>query len=425
MNIKDIINKKRLKQTLTKEEIEYVINGFVNEDIKDYQMSALLMAITINGMTFEETLNLTDSMLRSGDILDLSNIDGIVVDKHSTGGIGDKVTLVLSPLLASLGIKVAKMSGRGLGYTGGTIDKIESIPGFNVNLKEEEFINQVNSINIALTSPTANLDLADKKIYALRDVTATVESIPLIASSIMSKKLASNAAIIVIDVKVGCGALMKNKTDAIKLAHYLIKIGKHYNKKVFCLLTNMNQPLGKAIGNKLEVIESIDALNGKGCNDLMEVVYAIASIIVSEAKKINVDEAFKLCVSNIKNGKAYEKFVEFVKTQKGSIDNLKCNCQKVAVISDKSGYINNIDAEKIGKLSLALGAGRMTKENKINYDVGIVLNKKIGDYITKGDILGKIYYDSKKVSIDDFKSCFSFTEEVPDRIETIYGLIKM
>ena len=425
MNIKDIINKKRLKQTLTKEEIEYVINGFVNEDIKDYQMSALLMAITINGMTFEETLNLTDSMLRSGDILDLSNVDGIVVDKHSTGGIGDKVTLVLSPLLASLGIKVAKMSGRGLGYTGGTIDKLESIPGFNVNLKEEEFINQVNSINIALTSPTANLDLADKKIYALRDVTATVESIPLIASSIMSKKLASNAAIIVIDVKVGCGALMKNKTDAIKLARYLIKIGKHYNKKVFCLLTNMNQPLGKAIGNKLEVIESIDALNGKGCNDLMEVVYAIASIIVSEAQKISVDEAFKLCVSNIKNGKAYEKFVEFVKTQKGSIDNLKCNCQKVAVISDKSGYISNIDAEKIGKLSLALGAGRMTKENKIDYDVGIVLNKKIGDYITKGDILGKIYYDSKKVSIDDFKSCFSFTEEVPDRIETIYGLIKM
>lgn len=425
MNIKDIINKKRLKRTLTKEEIEYVINGFVKDDIKDYQMSSLLMAITINGMTFEETLNLTDSMLKSGDILDLSNVNGIVVDKHSTGGIGDKVTLILAPLLASLDIKIAKMSGRGLGYTGGTIDKLESIPGFNVNLKEEDFINQVNSINIALTSPTANLDLADKKIYALRDVTATVESIPLIASSIMSKKIASGASIIVIDVKVGNGALMKRKNDAIKLAHYLIRIGKHYNKKIFCIVTDMNQPLGKAIGNKLEVIESIDALKGHGCKDLMEVVYAIASIIVSEVKKISIEDAFSLCHENIINGKAYHKFAEFVKKQNGSIDNLNCNAQKLQIISDYNGYISKIAAEEIGRLSLLLGAGRETKEDKLNYDVGIVLNKKVGDYVKKGDVLGTIYYNDKKVSVEEFKSCFSFAEQPIDKIETVYGLVKM
>lgn len=425
MNIKDIINKKRLKKILTKEEIEYVINGFVKDDIKDYQMSSLLMAITINGMTFEETLNLTDSMLKSGDVLDLSNVKGIVVDKHSTGGIGDKVTLILAPLLASLDIKIAKMSGRGLGYTGGTIDKLESIPGFNVNLKEEDFINQVNSINIALISPTANLDLADKKIYALRDVTATVESIPLIASSIMSKKLASGASVIVIDVKVGNGALMKTKNDAIKLAHYLIKIGKHYNKKIFCIITDMNQPLGKTVGNKLEVIESIAALKGHGCKDLMEVVYAIASIIVSEVKKIGIEDAFSLCHKNIINGKAYHKFVEFVKKQNGSINNLNCNAQKLSIISDCNGYISNIASEEIGRLSLLLGAGRESKEDKINYDVGIVLNKKVGDYVKKGDILGTIYYNDKKVSIDEFKSCFSFASQPLDKIETVYGLIKM
>lgn len=425
MNIKDIINKKRLKKILTKEEIEYVINGYVKDEIKDYQMSSLLMAITINGMTFEETLNLTDSMLKSGDVLDLSNVKGIVVDKHSTGGIGDKVTLILAPLLASLDIKIAKMSGRGLGYTGGTIDKLESIPGFNVNLKEEDFINQVNSINIALTSPTANLDLADKKIYALRDVTATVESIPLIASSIMSKKLASGASIIVIDVKVGNGALMKTKNDAIKLAHYLIKIGNHYNKKIFCIITDMNQPLGKAVGNKLEVIESIDALKGHGCKDLMEVVYSIASIIVSEVKKIGIEDAFSLCHKNIINGKAYHKFVEFVKKQNGSIDNLNCNAQTLTIISDGNGYISNIASEEIGRLSLLLGAGRESKEDKINYDVGIVLNKKVGDYVKKGDILGTIYYNDKKVSIDEFKSCFSFASQPLDKIETVYGLIKM
>lgn len=312
MNIKEIINKKRLNKELTKEEISYAVNGFVDGSVADYQMSALLMAITINGMTFLETLNLTDCMLKSGEILDLSKIDGVVVDKHSTGGIGDKVTIILAPLLASLGIKVAKMSGRGLGYTGGTIDKLEGIDGFNVSLDEDKFINQVNNINIAITQATANLDIADKKIYALRDVTATVDSIALIASSIMSKKLASNADLIVIDVKVGKGALMKTKKDAIKLAHYLIDIGKHYNKKVICLLTNMNQPLGYCVGNKLEIKESIEALKGKGAQDLMEVVYSIASIIISNVKNISIKQAYKLALTNIENNKAYTTFKKFV-----------------------------------------------------------------------------------------------------------------
>ena len=257
MNIKEIITKKRNGNKLSCDEINYVVKGYVDDDIKDYQMSALLMAICFNGMDFEETLNMTDSMLKTGITLDLSSINGTVVDKHSTGGIGDKVTLILAPLLASLDIKVAKMSGRGLGYTGGTIDKLESIPNFNVSLADNEFIKQVNDIGVAITSASKDIDIADKKIYALRDATSTVESIPLIASSIMSKKLASNADIIVIDVKVGRGALIKNKEDAIKLSHYLIDIGAHYNKKVFCLLTNMNEPLGHNVGNKLEVIEAI------------------------------------------------------------------------------------------------------------------------------------------------------------------------
>ena len=410
MNIKEIINKKRLGCELNNDEISYVVDGYVKGVIPDYQMSALLMAICTRGMTFFETLNLTDSMLHSGDILDLSSIEGKVVDKHSTGGIGDKVTLILAPLLASLDIKVAKMSGRGLGYTGGTIDKLESIPNFNVNLTDTEFIDEVNSIGMAITSPTTKIDIADKKIYSLRDVTSTVESIPLIASSIMSKKLASNADIIVIDVKVGTGALIKNKKDAIKLSHYLIDIGSHYNKKVFCILTNMNQPLGYNIGNKLEVIEAMDALQGRGCKDLMEVVYSIASIIISEVRNISLDEAFN-------------KFKEFVTSQNGDINNIKTNSKVVTVFSDTSGYITEIDAEKIGKLTLELGAGRISKEDIIDYDVGISLNKKVGDYVKEGDILARIYYNDKEIDINSFRECFKYSLN-KTKIDTIYGMIK-
>ena len=423
MNIKEIINKKRLGCELNKNEISYVVNGYVKGEIPDYQMSALLMAICTRDMTFFETLNLTDVMLKSGDILDLSSIDGIVVDKHSTGGVGDKVTLILAPLLASLGVKVAKMSGRGLGYTGGTIDKLESISNFNVNLKDEEFINEVNDIGMAITSPTSELDIADKKIYSLRDATSTVESIPLIASSIMSKKLASNADIIVIDVKVGDGALLKTKKDAIKLAHYLVDIGSHYNKKVFCVLTNMSEPLGYNVGNKLEVIEAIDALKGNGCKDLMEVVYTIASIIISNVNNISLNDACNMAITNINNKKAYNKFIEFIEYQNGDINNIKTNCKVETIFSNKSGYINSIDAEKIGRFALELGAGRIRKEDKIDYDVGISLNKKVGDYVKDGDILARIYYNEKEIDINYFRECFKFSLEKTE-IKNIYGMIK-
>ena len=422
MNIRDIINKKRLKEELTKEEIFYAVNSYINGDTKDYQMSALLMAITINGMTHSEILNLTDVMLKSGEVLNFDDIDGIIADKHSTGGVGDKVTIILAPLLASLGINVAKMSGRGLGYTGGTIDKLESIPGFNVNLKTEDFLEQIKNIKIAVSGAGENLDIADKKIYALRDVTATVESIPLIASSIMSKKLASNADIIVIDVKVGIGALMKNKKDAIKLAKTLTEIGKHYNKKVFCILTNMNQPLGYTVGNKLEVIESVEALKGNGAKDLMDVVYSIASIIVSEAKNITLEEAFVKISENIENNNAYLKFEEFVKYQGGNLD-FNFDADKSIIKSNKRGYINFIDAMKIAKLAFKLGSGRENKEDSIDYDVGIKLLKKVGDYIEKGEDLGEIYYNKNEISDSEFLDCFKIDDNKEKEEEIIYGML--
>lgn len=425
MNIIDIINKKRLKESLTKDEINYTVENYIKGNIEDYQMSALLMAITINGMDFYETLCLTDAMLKSGEILDLSKINGLVVDKHSTGGIGDKVTLVLIPILASLGIKVAKMSGRGLGYTGGTIDKLESIKNFNVNLSLDDFFNQVNNINCAICSSTKDLATADKKIYALRDVTATVSSIPLIAASIMTKKLASNADIIVIDVKVGNGALLKTKKEAIELSRYLIDIGKHYNKKVFCLLTNMNQPLGYAVGNMLEVLESVDALKGHGAKDLMEVVYAIAGIIISEVKNISKIEAMKLVMQSIRNGSALEKFNQFIKTQNGDIDSINITSKKRAIKSIKEGYVTNINAEEIGKISLTLGAGRLKSDDDINPMVGVVLNKKVGDYVSEGDILGYIYYQDNDLSDDLFRDCFVIDDTKTTQEPTIYGMVKM
>ena len=424
MNIKEIIDKKRLGCELSSDEIKYAVDGFVNGSIPDYQMSALLMAICTRGMNFNETLTLTDTMLNSGEILDLSSIEGVVADKHSTGGIGDKVTLILAPILASCGVKVSKMSGRGLGFTGGTIDKLESIPNFNVNLTDTEFINEVNDIGMAISCATENIDIADKKIYALRDATSTVESIPLIASSIMSKKLASNADIIVIDVKVGSGALIKNKKDAKVLSRYLIDIGAHYNKKVFCLLTNMNQPLGHNVGNKLEVMEAVDALNGNGAKDLMEVVYSIASIIISAIKGITLDSACEKCINCIKNKSAYNKFIEFVKYQQGDVTNLDTNSKVLTVFSNSTGYITDINAEHIGMLALELGAGRISKEDSIDYDVGIILDKKVGDYVKEGDILGRIYYNNKEIDINRFRNCYTYSLE-KIKVDTILGLIKV
>ena len=424
MTIIDIINKKRLKEELTRDEIEFDVNGYLDESIKDYQMSALLMAIVLNGMTDRETINLTDVMLKSGDVINLSEIEGIIVDKHSTGGVGDKVTLVLGPLLASLGIKIAKMSGKGLGHTGGTIDKLESIEGFNTKINEKKFIKQVNDINIALVGQTGNLVPADKKIYALRDVTGTVESIPLIASSIMSKKIASGADIIMMDVKVGNGALMKNLEDARKLAHLMVKIGKFYKKPTICLLTNMDEPLGYAIGNALEVEESINTLKGNGPSDLLEIVITLCSIIIGAVKKIPNSEAKDLLFKQLNNGEAYNKFEELVKGQGGNLSKMKISDKVFSIKSDKAGYINKIDAMKLGEIAKKIGAGRSSLEDKIYYDVGLVLNKKVGDYVEKEEEILKVYLKDKDVSMTELLDCFKIDEELEEKQKLILDIIK-
>ena len=424
MTILEIIDKKRLKGELTREEIMFAVNGYVDGTIADYQMSSLLMAIVLNGMTDREIVDLTDSMINSGDVIDLSKINGIVVDKHSTGGVGDKVTLVLGPLLASLGIKIAKMSGRGLGHTGGTIDKLESIEGFNVAIEDKAFIKQVNDINIAIASQTGNLVPADKKIYALRDVTGTVESIPLIASSIMSKKIASGADIIMLDVKVGNGALMKTLEDARKLANTMVKIGKAYRKPTICLITNMDEPLGYAIGNALEVEESINTLKGNGPSDLLEVVMTLCSIIIGAVKKISNSEAKDMLFKQLNNGEAYNKFEELVKAQGGDLINLKISDKVFSIKSDKAGYINKINALRLGELAKQIGAGRNTLEDKIDYEVGLVLTKKVGDYVEQEEELLKVYLKDKDVSITELLECFTIEEELDKKQELILDIIK-
>ena len=424
MTIIDIINRKKAYKELSREEIEFAVNGYLDGSIKDYQMSALLMAILLNGMTDKETIDLTDVMIKSGDVLDLSRIEGIIVDKHSTGGVGDKVTLVLGPLLASLGIKIAKMSGRGLGHTGGTIDKLESIEGFNTKIDEEKFIEQVNRINIALVGQTSNLVPADKKIYALRDVTGTVDSIHLIASSIMSKKIASGADIIIIDVKVGNGALMKNFNDAEKLAKLMVKIGKFYKKPTICLITSMEEPLGYAIGNSLEVEEAINTLIGKGPSDLLEVVITLSTIIIAALKKVSSEEAREILVNQLKNGKAYDKFKELVEAQGGDINKIKKSSKEFSIRSEKTGYINKIDALKLGEIAKSIGAGRNTLDDEIDYEVGIVLNKKIGDSVVKGEELAKVYLKDKDVSADEIINCFKISEELTNEPKLILGIIK-
>ena len=424
MTIVDVINKKRLNKELTREEIDFAVSGYLDGSIKDYQMSSLLMAIVINGMTDRETIDLTDIMLKSGEVIDLSKIDGLIVDKHSTGGVGDKVTLVLAPLLASFGIKIAKMSGRGLGHTGGTIDKLESIEGFNTSIDNKAFIKQVNKINIALVSQTGNLVPADKKIYALRDVTGTVESIPLIASSIMSKKLASGSDIIMIDVKVGNGALMKNLSDAKKLAKIMVKIGKAYRKPTICILTNMEEPLGYSIGNSLEVKEAIDTLKGNGPSDLLQVVMTFASLIIGAYKKISNSEARDLIFKQINNGSAYKKFEEMVKAQGGDIENIKYTDKVFSIKSDKEGYINKIDALALGNIAKKIGAGRNSLEDTIDYEVGLVLSKKVGDYVSKDEEILKVYLKDKDISISEILSCFQIDSELTNNPQLILGIVK-
>ena len=419
----EIIDKKRNKKQLSKEELKYAIMGYVNGEIPDYQMSALLMAICINGMSDEETFNLTEIMYNSGDHLDLSDIEGVKIDKHSTGGVGDKTTLILAPVVASLGVKVPKMSGRGLGHTGGTIDKLESIPGFKINLTFDEFKKNLNEVGTVITGQTANLVPADKKIYALRDVTATVSSIPLIASSIMSKKLASGADKIVIDLKVGNGALLKTMKEAKKLASLMVKIGKKYNRETICILTNMNQPLGSNIGNALEVLESIEVLKGKVKNDLYDLIIYIASYMVSLGKKITIEKAKKEVIETIENGNAYKKFEEMVKAQGGDLARLEVAPKIFSVKSIKTGYINAIDTEKLGEIVKEIGVGREKKDDPIDYGVGIVLTKKIGNHVNKDEELLKIYLNKKDMEIRKILSCFLIEDKKKEPEPLIYEVI--
>ncbi len=423
MRMFDIIEKKKNRQELTKEEIKFVVENYTNGNVPDYQMSALLMAICINGMNDNEINYLTYYMLNSGDRIDLSMFNN-TVDKHSTGGVGDKTTLIVTPIVASLGDKVAKMSGRGLGFTGGTVDKLESIKGYNISLTKDEFINQVRDINIALIGQSSSIALADKKIYALRDVTATVSSIPLIASSIMSKKIASGAKNLVLDVKVGKGAFMKDIESAKKLATQMVKIGMSFNINTVALLTNMDIPLGNNIGNILEVKEAIDVLNNKGPGDLREVSIYIATLMHSITNNISFNESYKMVINSINSGKAYAKFKELVSRQGGVLE-FDNPTYEYKIYSKKEGYINSMDTERIGKISVSLGAGRLTKEDQIDYTAGIVINKKINDYVKVGDLIATFY--SSKVS--DFKDleneyldCLNYSNEKIDT-KLIYGIV--
>ena len=427
MNMIDIISKKRDKLTLSKEEIEFFINGYVKGEIPDYQVSSLLMAIFLNGLDMEETYYLTLSMLNSGERIDLSKIDGIKADKHSTGGVGDKVSLVLGPIIASFGVKLAKMSGRGLGHTGGTLDKLESIPGFDINISGDDFLKQVNDIGLAIVGQTKNLVPADKLLYALRDVTATVDSIPLIASSIMSKKLASGADIIVLDVKVGSGAFMKTIEDAVKLSKTMVEIGKRFNKHVSCIITDMDEPLGLAIGNNLEVIEAINTLKGKGPKDLVEVCIKLAAKILIKANLYKTEKEASIAIlEHINNGSALQKLKEMINYQKGDskvVDNTMLFSKSrfiYEVKSKKEGYLSHIDALKLGIASMHMGAGRMKKEDPINYSVGIVLNKKTNDYVNLNDTLCYLHMEAIHDDIvKEVYSAFEFSDKEVT-IKTIY-----
>lgn len=422
MNIIDIINKKRLNQELTDEEIKYVIEGYLSNEIKDYQMSSLLMAILLNDMTNNEIYSLTKYMANSGDRLDLTELGDNVVDKHSTGGVGDKTTLIITPIVASCGVKVAKMSGKGLGHTGGTIDKLESIPGFQVNLKEQDFLNQVNTINAAITSQTENIAIADKKIYALRDVTGTVESIPLIASSIMSKKIALGTKKLVLDVKVGSGALIKNVEDAKRLSRLMIDIGKHNNMEVVCVLTNMDIPLGNNIGNSLEVEEAIEILRDNKKGPLTDLCIELSSHMISLGLNISYEDAKSKVIENLENKNAYNKFLEIIKTQGGNIDTLPKADNKYEIKSMTEGYLVDIDAYKLGLLSMSLGAGRKNKEDTIDYSAGIIIHKNINDYIKEEDIIMTLYTNKQVTNIDN--SIFKISERRINNKELIIDIIK-
>lgn len=433
MNILEIIAKKRDGKILEKEEIEYFVKNYTNGNITDYQAAALVMAIYINGMNDIEITNLTLAMAHSGEVLDLSDL-GTVVDKHSTGGIGDKITLILMPVIAALGVPVAKMSGRGLGFTGGTIDKLESIPGYNTAISIEEFKQNVKKIGISLMGQTLNLAPADKKLYALRDTISCVENIPLIASSIMSKKIAAGAEKIVLEVCVGSGAFMKNIDDATDLSNTMINIGKLAKKDTICVLTNMNQPIGHSIGNSLEVIEAVEALKGNMDEDVEQIILNLGSFMLKLAGKGNdIEDNKNKILKCIKSGKALKKFEQLVENQGGDITFIKdlSKFEKakyiIPIISNKKGYIKSMNNEQIGIISGKLGAGRMKKEDIINYKVGIIINKKIGDFVNAGDIIGYIHSDDETLgntSVLDILNCYEFSEEFIKKEKHILGIIE-
>ena len=402
MRMFDIIKDKRDNKELTKEQIEFFIKGYVNGEVTDYQASALCMAIYFNGMTTEETTALTLAVRDSGEILDFSNIKGLRVDKHSTGGVGDKTSLIVAPIVASYGVKIAKMSGRGLGHTGGTIDKLESIPGFNTSLEKGEFEKIVNETGIAIVGQSGELAPADKKLYALRDVTATVDSMPLIASSIMGKKLAANDDCIVLDVKTGSGSFMKTIEDSKALAKIMVDIGKNAGKRMLALITDMDIPLGNAIGNSLEVKEAIETLNGNGPADLTEVCIELAANMLYLAEKGEKEECYEMAKKAIENKSALQTFANMVKAQGGSKEHIlnpelfeKAKFE-YAVKAPIDGFINRVDTEGYGTASLLLGAGRNVKEDVIDFSAGIILKAKVGDYVNKGDVIATLYSSSEE-----------------------------
>lgn len=433
MDFKSIIRKKRDGFALTKEEIEFVAFSAANETVPDYQLSALLMAIFFNSLNEEETLWLTDAMARSGDMADLTGIDGIKGDKHSTGGVGDKTTLIVAPVVACCGVKMAKMSGRGLGHTGGTVDKLESIPGFKTSLETEEFVNIVNTCGLCVAGQSGRLCPADKKLYGLRDVTATVDNMPLIASSIMSKKLAGGADCIVLDVKCGSGAFMKDLDSAKELAEKMVEIGKGAGKKIAALITDMDKPLGRYIGNSLEVVEAVETLKGNGPEDLSEICILLAAKLLELAGKGDFEECKALAESKIADGSALAKLAEMVKLQGGDenyifdTDLFPKAEYKREIIAEESGYVAAMDTEGVGSVCVALGAGRQKKEDSIDPSAGIILEKKTGDYVKKGDLLATLYCSDDALFIaaeKQYRKSVTFSAAKSDRIPLLLEIIE-
>ena len=434
MLMTDIIVKKRDGFKLTADEIKFFVDGYTNGEIPDYQMSALLMAILIRGMDREETLELTMAMMHSGETLDLSGIKGVKADKHSTGGVGDKTSLILCPMVAAQGVKIAKMSGRGLGHTGGTIDKLESFPGFNTGISEETFMANVNDFGIAIAGQTADLDPADKKMYALRDVTGTVPSIPLIVSSIMSKKLAAGADVIVLDVKSGSGSFMKTEDDARELAENLTAVGKMAGKKTVAVITDMDEPLGNAIGNALEVKEAIEVLRGDKKGELLELCLTLGACILTEAGIAeNDDEARKMLIRGIEDGSALNKLAQLVEGQggdKNAVYNtglLPSAPVRYEAICKQTGYVKHISAADVGLVSMHLGGGRVTKESEIDLSVGLILNKKVGDRVEAGESLGTIHATSMEKAeqaAELLSGCYTIVPDTVEKPAFIKGIVR-